>query len=104
MQEVESKSGNHFFIFNQQPILDMDLSNALSGLKGPGSSSEKKEAIKAQVSNEIAMQNAQTLISNATNKCYKACVTSPSTSLSSKEETCVTRCLERYFEAFNIVR
>jgi len=50
----------------------MDLSNALSGLKGPGSSAEKKEALKAQVSNEIAMQNAQTLISNATNKCYKA--------------------------------
>lgn len=36
-------------------------------------------------------------------KCYDKCVTSPSTALSGKEETCLSRCLERYFEAFNIV-
>ncbi|PWN87888.1 hypothetical protein FA10DRAFT_255554 [Acaromyces ingoldii] len=80
----------------------MDLSSALSGIKG-GSAQEKKEAIKAQVSSEIAMANAQQLITKATEKCFAKCVTSPSTSLSSKEEKCLGSCLERYFEAFNLV-
>ncbi|PWY97554.1 hypothetical protein BCV70DRAFT_202731 [Testicularia cyperi] len=52
---------------------------------------------------ELAMANAQQLITKATEKCYLKCVTAPSTSLSSKEQTCLTRCMERYFEAFNIV-
>ena len=46
---------------------------------------------------------AQQLITKATEKCYAKCVTSPSTSLSSKEEKCLGSCLERYFEAFNLV-
>ncbi|PWN47667.1 hypothetical protein IE53DRAFT_390198 [Violaceomyces palustris] len=79
----------------------MDFS-ALSGVKG-ANAAEKKEAIKQQVSSELAMANAQQLITKATEKCYTKCVTSPGSSLSSKEETCITRCLERYFEAFNIV-
>lgn len=36
----------------------MDLSSAFSGLKG-GSPQEKKEAIKQQVSSEIAMANVR---------------------------------------------
>lgn len=39
----------------------MDLSSALSGIKG-GSAQEKKEAIKAQVSSEIAMANVSVLV------------------------------------------
>ncbi|PWN21000.1 hypothetical protein BCV69DRAFT_282503 [Microstroma glucosiphilum] len=71
-------------------------------MKG-ASPQEKKEAIKRQVSSEIAMANAQDLITKSTEKCYFKCVPSPSTSLSSKEEVCLDRCLQRYFEAFNIV-
>jgi mitochondrial import inner membrane translocase subunit TIM13 len=46
---------------------------------------------------------AQNLIQTSTEKCYAKCVPSPGGSLSSKEETCLERCMERYFEAFNIV-
>ena len=77
--------------------------SSLTGSKPSGSSAEQKEALKQRVSSEIAMANAQQLISKATDKCYQKCVTWPGASLSSKEQTCVERCLERYFEAFNIV-
>ena len=50
------------------------------------------------------MANAQQLITKATEKCYAKCIPSPSAGgLSGKEETCLTRCMERYFEAFNVV-
>ncbi|CAO1621318.1 unnamed protein product [Parajaminaea phylloscopi] len=78
------------------------LSSAFSSIKG-GSPQEKKEMIKRQVSSEIAMANAQELITKSTEKCYAKCVPSPGSSLSSKEEQCLERCLQRYFEAFNIV-
>ncbi|PKI83357.1 Tim13p [Malassezia vespertilionis] len=55
------------------------------------SSSEQKDALKQRVATEVAMANAQQLISKATEN------------LSSKEQTCLERCLERYFETFNIV-
>lgn len=68
-----------------------------------GATAEQKEALKQRVATEIAMANAQQLISKATDKCYAKCVPLPGSSLSSKEQTCAERCLERYFEAFNIV-
>lgn len=77
---------------------------ALFGSGKPAASNvETKDTLKQRVAAEVAMANAQQLISKATEKCYVKCVPSPSTSLSGKEQTCVERCLERYFEAFNIV-
>ena len=49
------------------------------------------------------MANAQQLITKATEKCYTKCIPAPGSTLSAKEQTCLTRCMERYFEAFNIV-
>ncbi|KAJ9476475.1 Mitochondrial import inner membrane translocase subunit TIM13 [Pseudozyma hubeiensis] len=83
----------------------MDLSSLTgkSGATGGATSAERKEAIKQQVSSELAMANAQQLITKATEKCYLKCIPAPGASLSGKEQTCLTRCMERYFEAFNIV-
>ncbi|KAJ7352584.1 Tim10/DDP family zinc finger-domain-containing protein [Mycena olivaceomarginata] len=64
----------------------------------------KKEAVMNAVRNEIALTNAQQLMNSANERCYKACITKPGTSLSSGEQTCLSRCLDRYMEAFNIVR
>ena len=71
--------------------------------KPAASSAETKDALKQRVAAEVAMANAQQLISKATEKCYLKCVPSPGTSFTGKEQTCTERCLERYFEAFNIV-
>lgn len=79
----------------------MDFSSLTGNKAGP--TAEQKEALKQRVSAEVAMANAQQLISKATDKCYSKCISWPGSSLSSREQTCVERCLERYFEAFNIV-
>ncbi|KAI0310790.1 Tim10/DDP family zinc finger-domain-containing protein [Amylostereum chailletii] len=63
----------------------------------------RKQAVMASVRNELALANAQELINKTNEKCYLKCVTKPSDSLSSSEETCLSRCLDRYMEAFNIV-
>ncbi|KAF8433370.1 Tim10/DDP family zinc finger-domain-containing protein [Boletus edulis BED1] len=52
---------------------------------------------------EINLATAQELISKTSEKCFAKCVTKPGTSLSSSEETCLSRCMDRYLEAFNIV-
>ncbi|KNZ72114.1 Mitochondrial import inner membrane translocase subunit Tim13-B [Termitomyces sp. J132] len=56
-----------------------------------------------QVRTEIALANAQELINKANEQCYTKCVTKPGESLSNSEQTCLSRCLDRYLEAFNIV-
>ncbi|KAH8981602.1 Tim10/DDP family zinc finger-domain-containing protein [Lactarius hatsudake] len=63
----------------------------------------RKEAVMASVRNELALANAQELINKTNDKCFAKCVTKPSTSLSSSEETCLSRCFDRYMEAFNII-
>lgn len=55
------------------------------------------------IRNEVALANAQELMNKASEKCYAKCVTKPGTYLSSSEETCLSRCLDRYLEAFNII-
>ncbi|KAF8876739.1 Tim10/DDP family zinc finger-domain-containing protein [Infundibulicybe gibba] len=63
----------------------------------------RKEAMMSSVRNEIALANAQELMNKASDRCFLKCVTKPGSSLSSSEQTCLSRCLERYMEAFNIV-
>ena len=36
-------------------------------------------------------------------KCFKACITKPGTSLSSSEQQCLAKCCDRYQEATEIV-
>ncbi|KAK0193606.1 Tim10/DDP family zinc finger-domain-containing protein [Armillaria mellea] len=67
------------------------------------SENEKKEQIMNAVRTEIAQANAQLLMNNMNERCFKACVTRPGASLSSSEETCLTRCMERFMDTFNIV-
>ncbi|KAK0547410.1 protein translocase subunit [Tilletia horrida] len=84
----------------------MDLPSLSSlGRAGAGSAAQvpNKDAIKAELQSQIASENAQRLVTTATEKCYAKCVTAPSTSLSSREQTCLTRCLDQYLKAFNIV-
>jgi len=57
----------------------------------------------SSVRQELALANAQELMNKASERCFTKCITKPGTSLSSSEETCLSRCFERYLEAFNIV-
>ncbi|KAJ3800688.1 Tim10/DDP family zinc finger-domain-containing protein [Lentinula aff. detonsa] len=75
--------------------------NPLSSSSTDGAA--RKQAIMDQVRNELAQANAQQLMNNMNERCFKACVTKPGDSLSSAEQTCLTRCLDRFMETFNVV-
>ncbi|KAF8905001.1 Tim10/DDP family zinc finger-domain-containing protein [Gymnopilus junonius] len=63
----------------------------------------RKEAVMNNVRQELALANAQELMNKASERCFAKCVTKPGDSLSSSEQTCLSRCLDRYMEAFDIV-
>ncbi|KAF5367049.1 hypothetical protein D9758_004052 [Tetrapyrgos nigripes] len=74
-----------------------------NAISSPTDANARKEAIMTQVRTELAQANAQQLVNNMNERCYKACITKPGTSLSGSEETCLARCLDRFMDAFNIV-
>ncbi|KAI1786775.1 Tim10/DDP family zinc finger-domain-containing protein [Ganoderma leucocontextum] len=69
----------------------------------PAEVAARLESIKNSIRNELALQNAQELMSKLNDNCYAKCVPKPGTSLSSSEEKCLSQCMDRYLEAFNII-
>ncbi|KAI5477693.1 mitochondrial import inner membrane translocase subunit tim13 [Pseudohyphozyma bogoriensis] len=61
------------------------------------------ESIAHHFSHRTALANAQELINKMNEKCFEKCITKPGPSLSSSDEACITKCTERFLEAFNIV-
>ncbi|RUS22272.1 hypothetical protein BC937DRAFT_89847 [Endogone sp. FLAS-F59071] len=55
---------------------------------------DKKQEVMDQVRSELALANAQELIN---------CVPKPGYRLESGEQTCLSKCMDRYMEAWNIV-
>lgn len=64
---------------------------------------ERKEAVMNSIRSELALLNVQDLINKASDKCFAKCIVKPGTSLSSSDEACLSRCLDRYMEAFTLV-
>ncbi|PUU72280.1 Tim10/DDP family zinc finger protein [Tuber borchii] len=54
----------------------------------------------AQQSN---IENARTLIEKINEKCFEKCIPKPGGSLSSGESTCLTTCMQKYMQAWNVV-
>jgi len=69
----------------------------------PSDMAARKDAMMNSVRQELALVNAQELINKVNDRCFLKCVTKPGASLSSSEQTCLSRCMDRYMEAFNIV-
>ncbi|CAH7674800.1 Tim10/DDP family zinc finger-domain-containing protein [Phakopsora pachyrhizi] len=76
-------------------------SNITSSLSS--SNSSKAEQLKQEVTQQLALANAQELINKINEKCYARCITSPSNSISSREQKLISNCMDRYLEAYNIV-
>ncbi|KAK0182667.1 hypothetical protein PV327_000780 [Microctonus hyperodae] len=66
-------------------------------------SGTERDELMQQVKQEIAVANAQELLTKITEKCFKKCVNKPGTSLDSSEQKCVAMCMDRYMDAFNVV-
>ncbi|KAJ1644312.1 protein translocase subunit [Dispira simplex] len=67
------------------------------------SSKTKKEELKQQIRSEFALANAQELINKMSEKCYTGCVSKPGKSLGRTETDCLSKCMKKYLEAWNMV-
>ncbi|KAL2047193.1 hypothetical protein N7G274_001212 [Stereocaulon virgatum] len=66
-------------------------------------SSDSKTAILKQIQQEVAINNARQLIDKMNNHCFQKCVPTPGSSLSRREEGCLTQCMEKYTATWNTV-
>ncbi|XP_066148729.1 mitochondrial import inner membrane translocase subunit Tim13 [Euwallacea fornicatus] len=66
-------------------------------------SSAQKDELMDQVKQQIAVANAQELLTKMTEKCFKKCISKPGTSLDSSEQKCVAMCMDRYMDSWNLV-
>ncbi|EDS27087.1 mitochondrial inner membrane protein translocase, 13kD-subunit [Culex quinquefasciatus] len=51
-------------------------------------SSAQKDELMSQVKQQIALANAQELLTKMTEKCFKKCISKPGTELDSSEQDC----------------
>lgn len=58
-------------------------------------SSTQKDQLMDQVKQQIALANAQELLTKMTEKCFKKCVSRPGSELDSSEQKCVAMCMDR---------
>jgi len=66
------------------------------------SNSEKGELME-QVKQQIAVANAQELLTKMTEKCFKKCIGKPGVSLDSSEQKCISMCMDRFMDSWNLV-
>ncbi|XP_031828494.1 mitochondrial import inner membrane translocase subunit Tim13 [Nomia melanderi] len=65
--------------------------------------SSQREELMDQIKQQIAVANAQELLTKMTEKCFKKCIIKPGTTLDSSEQKCVAMCMDRYMDAYNLV-
>ncbi|XP_046687557.1 mitochondrial import inner membrane translocase subunit Tim13-A-like [Homalodisca vitripennis] len=75
--------------------------DSLSGLSSL--TNTQKDELMEQVKQQIAVANAQELLTKMTEKCFRKCVQTPGTSLSTSEQKCVAMCMDRYMDSWNTV-
>ncbi|KAI9307113.1 Tim10/DDP family zinc finger-domain-containing protein [Cunninghamella echinulata] len=63
----------------------------------------KKQEVMDQVRGELAMANAQELINKINEKCYLKCVPKPGPRLENGEQQCLSKCMDQYMAAWNVV-
>ncbi|KAB0791984.1 hypothetical protein PPYR_13945 [Photinus pyralis] len=68
-----------------------------------GLSNTQKDELMDQVKQQIAVANAQELLTKMTEKCFKKCISKPGTSLDNSEQKCIAMCMDRYMDSWNLV-
>ncbi|KAH8286855.1 hypothetical protein KR018_002901 [Drosophila ironensis] len=63
----------------------------------------EKGELMSQVKQQIALANAQEMLSKMTEKCFKKCVHKPGKALDTTEQRCISQCMDRFMDAWNLV-
>ncbi|KAF3423612.1 hypothetical protein E2986_12472 [Frieseomelitta varia] len=75
----------------------------MNSLTSESLTDKEKNELMQQIKQEVAVANAQEMLSKMTEKCFKKCVIKPGTSLDNTEQKCVAMCMDRYMDAFHLV-
>jgi len=74
-----------------QPVLDFSIERSC------------RLQVEERVKNEMLRQVFQELVQTISEKCFLKCITKPGSSLTSGEQTCLAKCMDRYLDAMGIV-
>ncbi|CAF0897718.1 unnamed protein product [Brachionus calyciflorus] len=77
----------------------MDYSSGQKSALG----ANERAALMSNIKQQLDVAHAQELLQQVSEKCFKMCIQKPGSSLSSSDQKCLTYCMDRYFDAFNIV-
>ncbi|XP_017888416.1 mitochondrial import inner membrane translocase subunit Tim13-like [Ceratina calcarata] len=75
----------------------------MNALASESLSDREKSELMEQIKQQVAVANANELITKMSEKCFRKCVVRPGTSLDSSEQKCVAMCMDRYMDAYNLV-
>ena len=64
---------------------------------------EIRQRLQQQISASSNLANAQVLIKSVNKNCFRQCVPAPGSSLSGKEQACLSSCMDKYIQAWNAV-
>ncbi|XP_022773650.1 mitochondrial import inner membrane translocase subunit Tim13-like [Durio zibethinus] len=56
-----------------------------------------------QMNFQLAQAYVEKFLQTVRDKCFDKCITKPGSSVSGTESSCISRCMDRYFEATRIV-
>ncbi|KAL4910119.1 mitochondrial import inner membrane translocase subunit tim13 [Aspergillus multicolor] len=65
-------------------------------------SQKLKASILQQMQQEVAVSNAKKLIGKINQNCFDNCITTPGSSMSSSDSTCLSNCMEKYIQFWNV--
>ncbi|XP_077295218.1 mitochondrial import inner membrane translocase subunit Tim13-like [Arctopsyche grandis] len=68
-----------------------------------GLSGAQRDELMDQVRQQLALANAQELLTKMSDKCFRKCVVKPGAQLDSTEQKCVAMCMDRYMDSWNLV-
>ena len=67
------------------------------------SSAISDNEIMSRVRLQIQEQQMEQLVENLTAKCFEKCVKKPGSSLTSGEQNCIAKAMDRYMEVMNLI-
>ncbi|KAK0425766.1 hypothetical protein QR680_009372 [Steinernema hermaphroditum] len=81
--------------------MDMESLMNLDTLKNL--SPEQQAQVIEGLQKQAAIANAQSLITDLSDKCTTKCITSPGSSLTGSDQQCLQRCMDRFMDTWNLV-